>query len=150
MYEESDELVKWLLANGFTERVAGDKGNPIVMIFAAVVGPYVDIVHIRGEDRTEAARIPFDEHANMWRPRYAVWHYYGTLANVVDALMRLHPPGHPYAPTTSYEVIRKGDAGPLPLWVTEDEQRKTSMVRTPVNVLARMEGRACEGRFASL
>lgn len=139
--EEAGELLWWLRTNSFTQHIVGGDA-PTVMVFSRPNGGYIDLAHIRGEDRTEAARIPFDEFANIWRPRFAVWHYYGHIIETLSQLVVLVPPGSPNAPTTAYALPRAGS--PTPLLVSEEERRQKTISRAPANVSARSI--AC-GRF---
>lgn len=101
MLQQAAKLLWWLRANGYTQHLIGGD-SPTVMVFSRPNGGYIDLAHIRGEDRTEAARIPFDEFANIWRPKIAVWHYYGGILDVLTQLVVLPSPGEPNAPATTY------------------------------------------------
>ena len=125
MIEEAGELLWWLRRNGFTQHVIGGD-DPTVMVFVRPNLGFIDLVHIRGADRTEAARIPFDEFANIWRPEIGVWHYYGGIIDALTQLVLLPAPDQPVAPKDTYAIPRAGT--PSPLFVSEEERRQDTTV----------------------
>jgi hypothetical protein len=145
--QEAVELLWWLRRNSFTQHIIGSDA-PTVMVFSRPNGNVIDLAHIRGEDRTEAARIPFDEHASIWRPRFAVWHYYGHIIETLRQLVALSPPDSPNAPTVSYALPRAGE--PPPLMVRDEERRQKTICRAPANVSARACRRFDQFRRADL
>ncbi|MGH3518538.1 MAG: hypothetical protein ACRDQ7_14200 [Haloechinothrix sp.] len=66
---EVDELLRRASRNGFTTHVVGPVDRPLVLVLMKFLGDYIDIAHLRSADRTEVARIPRNELANIWRPR---------------------------------------------------------------------------------
>lgn len=107
---------------GFTY-CCGDRRMPhvLVAVYMWAEEGYVDVVNMRGADRVTAARLPkSDDDLDIFTPHEAVWHYMGALGPAVAALLRLPPPGHPDAPTTTYQA-------PLTLFVSSDEQRPMSV-----------------------
>jgi hypothetical protein len=101
---------------GFTHYCCGDRRAPYVLVAAYDWGYYIDVINIRGADRTTAARLPNYDSLDIFAPAQAVWHYLGTLEPTVAAILRLPPPHHPNAPTTTYPA-------PLTLFVPSPEQR---------------------------
>lgn len=143
MLEEAGELLWWLRKNGFTQHlICGD--NPTVMVFSRPNRGYIDLVHIRGEDRTEAARIPFDEFASIWQPKIAVWHYYGDIIDTLTQLITLTSSAEPTAPKATYVLPRSG--APAPLMVSDAERKQDTIGRAPVNAAAR--GDVCGATLA--
>lgn len=125
---EAAELLRWASLNGFTTHIVGEVDAPTAMVLVRFVGDYIDLAHLRGADRTEAARIPCDELANVWRPKFVVWHYYCGVLESLLALRSLPHPGHESAPRERYEPPR--DSRPEPLTVTDAERVKTT-IRPP-------------------
>jgi hypothetical protein len=123
------DLLWWLRGNGFTQYLVGGSERPSAMVFARIRGGHIDLAHVRGADRTETARIPNDEAADIWTPRFVVWHYYGRLVPALHLLRNLVPPNDPAAPTARYEPPRDGN--PTPLRVSADE-RSTVVNRPPL------------------
>jgi hypothetical protein len=124
--QRAGDLLWWLRRNGFTQHLLGDAVRPTAMVFSRLTGTYIDLAHIRGEDRTEVARIPNDETANIWTPRFVVWHYYGPVVDALTVLKTLPTPAEPHAPTTRYAPPREGVPRPLSV---PDEERETTIVR---------------------
>lgn len=122
------DLLRWFARNGFTTHLPGGPELPHVLVFSRVTGSYVDVAHVRGTDRTEVARIPLDEHADIWCPRGVIWHYYGPLDDALRALQRMHSRGADTGLRRTYAPPR--DGLPRPLTVTEPE-RVTVTVRPP-------------------
>lgn len=122
---EAAELLRWASLNGFTTRIVGDVDAPTAMVLVKFVGDYIDLAHLRGADRTEAARIPRDELANVWHPKFVVWHYYGGVLESLLALRTLPDPHHESVPRERYEPPRNGT--PEPLTVTDTERAKTTI-----------------------
>lgn len=125
---ETAELLWWASRTGFTTHIVGPVDNPLVLVLARFVGDYIDIAHVRGADRTEVARIPRDEHANIWQPERVTFHYYGDVLTALQALRRLPHPGRAAAPRTPYQPPR--DSAPTPLTV-KDTERATTTTRPP-------------------
>lgn len=138
--KQTVELLWWLRTNGFTQHLIGGE-HPTVMVFSRSNGGYLDLAHIRGEDRAEAARIPIDEFANIWQPKISVWHYYGDIIDVLTQLIVLPAPDEPTAPRFAYAVPRSGS--PPPLLVSDAERKQKTIVRAPLNASAR--GDVCGG-----
>ena len=101
---------------GFTHYCCGDRRAPYVLVAAYNWGGYIDVINIRGADRTTAARLPTYDSLDIFAPVQAVWHCLGTLEPTVAAILRLPPPHHPHAPTAPYPA-------PLTLFVASHEQR---------------------------
>lgn len=129
--QRAGDLLWWLRRNGFTQHLLGGAERPTAMVFSRLTGTYIDLAHIRGEDRTEVARIPNHETANIGIPRFVVWHYYGSVIDALTVLKTLPSPAEPHAPTIRYEPPRDGT--PCPLSVP-DEERETTIVR-PASLL---------------
>lgn len=102
------ELLPWFARHGLTAYIAGGMRLPHVIVAARSAGGYIDLAHVRGPDRTEAARVPADENASIWFPQHVVWHYYGTLAIVLRQLICLLPAQHEAAPRQPYPPPRNG------------------------------------------
>lgn len=100
----------------------GNRHMPHVLVAVYAWGDsYVDVVNVRGADRVTAARLPnSDDDLDIFAPHEAAWHYVGALRPTVTALLRLPPPGHPNAPTTTYQA-------PLTMFVSSHEQRPMSV-----------------------
>lgn len=127
--EEVADLLWWFRRNGFTQYIGGGSENPSVMVFARVARRYVDLAHVRGEDRTEVARLPNHETANIWTPKFVIWHYYGTVVAALTELRNLVSTDDTSAPTGQYEPPR--DSTPFPLTISGDE-RETMTTRPPI------------------
>lgn len=127
---EAADLLRWANQNGFTTHIVGDVDSPLALVLVRFVGSYIDIAHLRGADRTEVARIPRDEHANIWRPARCVAHFYGPVVPALEALRRLSPPDAESAPRVPYEPPRDGNGEPAPLTIT-DAERAVTTIRPP-------------------
>lgn len=125
---EAAERLLWASRHGFTTHILGAVDSPDALVLVRFWPDYIDVAHIRGADRTEAARIPRDERANVWRPVPVVWHYYGGVLDALMALQFLPPPRAIGAPGDRYEPPR--DSTPAPLIVT-DAERAESTTRPP-------------------
>jgi len=102
---------------GFTTYCCGHRQAPHVLVATYDWGNnYIDITNMRGADRVTAARLPKYDGLDIFAPHQAVWHYMGALQPAVAAILRLPPPDHPDAPTTTYPA-------PLTLFVSSREQR---------------------------
>lgn len=126
---EAAELLRWFSGHGFTTHLPGGAELPHVLVLSRISGAYVDIAHVRCVDRTEVARLPNDEHANIWYPRHVSWHYYGSLVDALGALRRLLNRVGNRGPRGTYRPPRDGT--PRPLTVT-DAERATLTVRSPL------------------
>src|SRR5262249_37415261 len=80
------ELLRWASRSGFTMHIAGRATDPHALVLVRFAGRYIDVAHLRGADRTEVARIPRDEHANIWHPKLVTFHYYGGVLEALQAL----------------------------------------------------------------
>lgn len=125
--EAADRLL-WASLNGFTTHVVGDPHSPEALVLVRFWPAFIDVAHLRGADRTEVARIPRDERANIWRPERVTWHYYGFVVDALTALQHLAPPDAGYASHGDYGPPR--GAVPEPLTVTDAERSKVT-VRPP-------------------
>lgn len=125
---EAADLLRWFVRNGFTTHLPGGPELPHVLVLSRVTGTYIDIAHVRSADRTEVARIPLDEHANIWCPRAVIWHYYGSPVDALQALQRMHARIGDKGLRRTYMPPRDGT--PRPLTVTESE-RASVTVRPP-------------------
>lgn len=103
---------------GFTGYCCGHRHAPHVLVAAYNWDNYgyVDVINIRGADRTTAARLPAYDGLDIFAPTQTVWHYMGALESTVAAILRLLPPGHPDAPTSTYPA-------PVTLFAASHEQR---------------------------
>ncbi|MGH3889785.1 MAG: hypothetical protein ACRDSZ_25020 [Pseudonocardiaceae bacterium] len=101
---------------GFTAYCCGDRRAPHVLVSAYGWEGYIDVINIRGMHCVTAARLPRYDGLDIFAPSKAVWHYLGTLEPAVTAMLRLPPPNHPDAPTTTHPA-------PLTLFVASREQR---------------------------
>lgn len=124
----ASDLLHWFVRNGFTTHLPGGPELPHVLVLSRVSGSFVDVAHVRGADRTEVARVPLDEHADIWCPRAVCWHYYGSLVDALGALQRMHARVGDLCLRRTYAPPRDGT--PRPLTVTESE-RCTVTVRPP-------------------
>jgi len=89
---EAAELLRWARRSGFTIHIVGQVTSPHALVLVRFAGGYIDIVHLRGADRTEVARIPHDEHASIWQPKLVTFHYYGSVLDALNALKCLPNP----------------------------------------------------------
>jgi hypothetical protein len=107
-----------LRKSGWTHYCCGDHRAPHALVSVCKWGSYdyIDVINVRGTDRVTAARLPKYNGLDIFAPTQAVWHYMGTLEATVAAMLRLLPPHHPDAPTTTYPA-------PLTLFVSSREQR---------------------------
>lgn len=127
---EAEGLLRWANQNGFTTRIVGEVNRPLALVLVKFVGSYIDLAHLRGADRTEVARIPRDEHANIWCPTRCVAHFYGPVVPALEALRRLPSPDAEAAPRVPYEPPRDGNGEPRPLTIT-DAERGVTTIRPP-------------------
>jgi hypothetical protein len=125
---EAVELLRWASRSGFTMHIVGQLASPHALVLVKFAGGYIDVAHLRGADRTEVARIPHDEHANIWQPKLVTFHYYGSMPDALQALKRLPNPLDEAAPQVPYNPPR--DSTPTPLTVT-DTERSTTTIRPP-------------------
>jgi hypothetical protein len=125
---EAVELLRWASRSGFTTHIVGPVASPYALVLVKSAGGYIDLAHLRGADRTEVARIPHDEHANIWQPKLVTFHYYGSMLDALNALKGLPNPLDEAAPRAPYDPPR--DSTPTPLTVT-DAERSTTTVRPP-------------------
>jgi hypothetical protein len=127
---EAVELLRWASRSGFTTYIVGPPPSPHVLVLVKFDGGYIDVAHLRGADRTEVARIPHDEHANIWQPKLVTFHYYGGVLDALNALKRLPSPLDEAARQVPYSPPRDGT--PTPLTVA-DTERSTITVRPPLS-----------------
>lgn len=125
---EAADLLRWASENGFATHIVGDVDSPDALVLVKFWPGYVDVAHLRGADRTEVARIPLDERANIWQPKNVTFHFYGGVLASLQALKRLPHPGLTAAPRVPYDPPR--DSTPTPLTVTGTE-RSTVTIRPP-------------------
>ncbi|MGH3432906.1 MAG: hypothetical protein ACRDQB_08740 [Thermocrispum sp.] len=128
---EAAERLRWASRHGFTTHILGAVDGPCALVLARFWPGFVDIAHIRGADRTEVARIPRDERANIWRPVRVTFHNCATVLDALKALQCLPPPGAGGAPREPYRPPRGG--APEPLTVTDAERAKVT-TRPPSRV----------------
>ncbi|WP_034271184.1 hypothetical protein [Haloechinothrix halophila] len=126
---ETVERLRWASLNGFTTHIVGAPHDPEALVLVRFWPGFIDVAHLRGADRTEAARLPRDERANIWRPEHVTWHYYGSVLDALNALQYLPHPDADGAPHDGYRPPRDV-AAPEPLTVT-DAERSTVIVRPP-------------------
>ncbi len=105
---------------GFTHYCCGDRRAPHVLVSTYDWGDYIDVINVRGADRVTSARLPKHDDLDIFAPTQAVWHYMGALEPTVASTLRLPPPDHPDAPTTSYRA-------PISLFVSSREQRSMTV-----------------------
>lgn len=127
---QAADLLRWASHNGFTTHIVGEPQSPDALVLVRFAKTHLDVAHLRGADRTEVARVPRDENANIWAPQFVTFHYYG---GVVDALLALKqlPPGTGGVPNDRYEPPREGSGTPVPLTVTDAERSKTTVRQPP-------------------
>lgn len=99
---EAQDLLWWLVKQGFTRHVIGPMNSPHVIVLFYDWENYIDVAHIRGVHRTEVARVPKSAGYNVYRPTLVVWHYWGGIVDALAALKRLPPPDDPVTPTIPY------------------------------------------------
>jgi hypothetical protein len=110
---DAARVLWWTIRQGFTRHVVGPIDDPHVVVLFYDWGAYVDLAHVRGIDRTEVARIPRrTSELNVYRPDTVVWHYWGGIADALNALMLLPSPFEGEGPTRPYEPPR--NQMPLP------------------------------------
>lgn len=102
------------MSDGFAAWHLVDAAKPEVIVLFRVWPQWIDVIHVRGPDRVEAARLERGERADIWRPREAVWHYYGDVVQAITALRGLAE--HNLRP---YAVPREGE--PAPLYISDSE-----------------------------
>ncbi|MGH3521097.1 MAG: hypothetical protein ACRDQ7_27720 [Haloechinothrix sp.] len=125
---EAANLLQWAFKHGFTTHIVGQLRQPAALVLVRFGASYIDIAHLRGADRTEAARLPRDEHANIWQPTHVTFHYYGRVLDALGALKRLPCP--PDVATPQRRYIPPRDSTPRPLTIT-DAERATTTIRPP-------------------
>ncbi|RZS37815.1 hypothetical protein EV193_105374 [Herbihabitans rhizosphaerae] len=129
---ETVDLLLWFTRHGFTTYYPGGANRPNVIVLSRINGAFIDVAHVRGADRAEAARIPNDDKADIWHPRFVVWHFYGGSVESLTALRNLATPDARDASGLLYEPPREDQYGfPHPLIVTRAE-RKEMTVRPPI------------------
>lgn len=111
---EAAPLLRWVKISGFAAWHLIDADKPELIVLYREWAGWLDVVHLRGPDRVEAARLHLGERADIWRPREVVWHHYSEVVQAITALRNLSEHA-----ATPYEPPRDGD--PLPLYVTDDE-----------------------------
>jgi hypothetical protein len=102
----AEHLLWWVIKRGFARHVVGPVDDPHVIVLIYDWGAYLDVAHVRGIVRTEAARIPRRAALNVYRPDTVVWHYWGGLVDALNVLRLLPPPSDPSSPTRPYEPPR--------------------------------------------
>lgn len=125
---EAAELLRWASHNGFTTHIVGDVNGPDALVLVKFRPGYLDVAHLRGADRTEVARIPHDERADIWQPEAVTFHYYGGVLDALKQLQCLPGPSEVDAPHQRYEPPRAHT--PTPLTVTATERNKLT-IRPP-------------------
>lgn len=125
---EAAELLLWASRNGFTTHIVGEVDRPLALVLVKFGQGFIDLAHLRGPDRTEVARVPRDERANIWRPERVTFHYYGGVLDALTALRRL-PDRDSAGEHGTYAPPRHGS--PPPLTVSASERASTT-VRPPV------------------
>lgn len=85
---------------GLAVTAAGTAAPPMSLL--PPTGSHIDVINIRGIHHTTAARLPTCDNLDIFAPHQAVWHYLGAIEPTVAAVLRLPPPHHPDAPTTTY------------------------------------------------
>jgi hypothetical protein len=128
---EAHDLLAWLRNHGFGAWHLVNAAKPSVIVLFRQWGGWVDVVHIRGCDRVEAARMPRGDAADIFRPEKIIWHYYGGIVNTLAALKDVIARG--VEPTqVLYEPPRAGH--PSPLFVTDDEMTAKKAFYPPSDV----------------
>ncbi|MCI2420104.1 hypothetical protein MOQ72_21920 [Saccharopolyspora sp. K220] len=121
----AEELLLWFVERDFARHVIGPPGDPrvIVLFHCWADHDYIDVAHVRGEVRTEVARVVNNTVGTVYQPRWVVWHYWGGIVDALEALRNLPDPGHPNAPTRPYQPPRDlPDPEPgAALWITHHE-----------------------------
>lgn len=118
---EAAELLTWLKHHGFGAWHLVDADQPSVIVLFREYGGWVDVVHVRGADRVEAARMPRGETADIWRPAKVVWLHIGGVLATLTALKDLIQHNTGDEPTPLAEPPHEGERRPL--WITDDELR---------------------------
>lgn len=131
---EAAERLRWASLSGFTTHIVGNPHSPDALVLVRFWPGFIDVAHLRGADRTEAARIPRDECANIWRPERVTWHYYGSILDTLTALQHLPPPDAGSAVDGAYRPPR--GTAPEPLTVTDAERSKVT-IRPPAREAAK-------------
>lgn len=126
---QAADLLRWASLNGFTTHIVGEPQSPDALVLVRFAKTHLDVAHLRGADRTEVARIPRDETANIWAPQFVTFHYYGGVLDALQALKRL-PHGSDDRAHPRYEPPREGSGTPVPLTVTETERARIT-IRQP-------------------
>lgn len=133
---EARDLLRWLKHNGFGAWHLVDAKRPAVIVLFRASGGWMDVVHLRGDDRVEAARMPRSEAADIFRPQKIIWHYFGGVVASISALQELVQRG--VGPGLSlYEPPCDGD--PQPLYITDSELREKKAFYPPFDVSAEEE-----------
>ncbi|MGH3952176.1 MAG: hypothetical protein ACRDSE_24200 [Pseudonocardiaceae bacterium] len=118
---EAAELLTWLRHHGFGTWHLVDAERPSAIVVFREHGGWVDVVHVRGADRVEAARMPRGEATDIWRPARVSWLHVGGVVATLTALKQLIEHGTGDEPTSLDEPPRECE--PRPLWVTDGELR---------------------------
>ncbi len=126
---ESADLLSWLKRHGFAAWHLGREPAQLsVIVLFREHSAWVDVVHLRGANRVEAARLPRGESADIWRPDKVAWHYYGRVVAALTALRNLIEQG--CDPSAELREPPR-EAQPLPLWITDDELRTKKAFSPP-------------------
>jgi hypothetical protein len=137
----SGDLLTWLVRRQFTCHVLGPMDNPHVIVLFYDWGRYIDVAHIRGEVRTEVARMRKGLEHSVYRPAHVVWHYWGGVIDALKALKRLPSPDDPIAPTRPYvpprALVEVPVSGPREALSVAPEERGQVHVRMPNNAVVR-------------
>lgn len=103
---DASQVLWWVIKRGFVRHIVGPVEDPHVVVLFHDWGNYVDIAHVRGLSRTEAARIPKRIEQNLYRPEIVVWHHWGGISDALHGLMLLPAP-FDGGPTRPYQPPRK-------------------------------------------
>jgi hypothetical protein len=89
---DTAQVLWWVIKRGFVRHIVGPVEDPRVVVLFYDWGTYVDVAHVRGAGRTEAARIPKRIEQNLYRPDVVVWHHWGGTSDALHGLMLLPAP----------------------------------------------------------
>ncbi len=129
--QDTYETFAAMKSAGFRCYCCGDRRAPHALVATYTWGSHIDVINVRGRHHATAARLPRCDGLDIFAPHQAVWHYLGAVEPTVAAILRLPPPHHPNAPTTTYPA-------PLTLFVASHEQQP--MTITPGTNLSQAYG----------
>jgi hypothetical protein len=99
---EIDELLRAVVADGFTVYLCGGKDSPEAIVATYAWEDHVDYVVIKDAHDVTAARSRQGRDWDVFAAETVVWSYHGHARWALRAVLDLLPPDHPEAPDEEY------------------------------------------------